>query len=173
MQHWLALGFYKSVKSLQQLVTPKLIHPYSSPTADPLGLLHASLEPSALPSPQSRPVNSGNGRPNRLAGCSDSHSRRAFRPITGSRSGFAKDIFLLQVGSLLISLSFKHNENFPWSHPLVWATMVSFVLFTTAFVYVEARVSKEPVMPMRLLTRRSPLCEYLRIAIYLQGILIG
>lgn len=80
---------------------------------------------------------------------------------------------LSQIGSLLLALSFKNNEQYDvrphrtetlpklipslkWSHPLVWAPLVVFAVFLVGFGFVEAKFSREPVLPMRLLAMRSP-----------------
>jgi hypothetical protein len=34
----------------------------------------------------------------------------------------------------------------------------AFVIFFVAFVYVELRVAAKPVLPLSLLSRRTPLC---------------
>lgn len=57
-------------------------------------------------------------------------------------------------------MSFKNNDDYPWSSYLVWAPMIVFGVFLLAFVFVETKVSKEPVMPLRILLARSPICEY-------------
>jgi hypothetical protein len=42
--------------------------------------------------------------------------------------------------------------------PFSIAMAVTFPLFFIAFVYVELRVALMPVLPLSLLTRRTPLC---------------
>ena len=61
------------------------------------------------------------------------------------------------VGTLLLGFSLKSAEELPWSHPLIWGLFVASVVFGIAFVYVETHVAPYPVMPMRLITRRTPL----------------
>ncbi|PAV20724.1 MFS general substrate transporter [Pyrrhoderma noxium] len=61
------------------------------------------------------------------------------------------------VGTLLLGFSLKSTEELPWSHPLIWGLFVASVVFGIAFVYVETHVAPYPVMPMRLITRRTPL----------------
>lgn len=62
-----------------------------------------------------------------------------------------------QLGSLIFSLSYKNDRNLPWSSPLVWAPLISFVISGIAFGLVEAFYSAEPVMPLRLLKTRNGL----------------
>ena len=84
---------------------------------------------------------------------------------------------ILCISGLLLSLSFRNNQvdrllpasmmkcqlytvkNLPWSDPKVWATMTTFVVFLVAFVTVEAFVCPNPVMPLRILSSRSTICE--------------
>lgn len=68
---------------------------------------------------------------------------------------------LLAVSSLLVCLSFKTNENRPISDPRVWATGASAVFFLLLFIFCEIHVAKEPVLPMRLMTARSPRGSFL------------
>ncbi|GAA93378.1 uncharacterized protein L969DRAFT_19050 [Mixia osmundae IAM 14324] len=62
---------------------------------------------------------------------------------------------VIAVASLLLGLSFKNNEDYAWSSPWVWAPLIIWVVFTLIFGLVEAYVSPEPVMPLRLLRQRS------------------
>ena len=62
------------------------------------------------------------------------------------------------ISGLLLALSFNNNENLPWSNPKVWGSFAGFIVFLAAFITVEARLSPFPVMPLRILASRSPLC---------------
>ncbi|CAE6521165.1 unnamed protein product [Rhizoctonia solani] len=61
------------------------------------------------------------------------------------------------VGSLLLGLSLKTSEDLEWSSPTVVSLLCSSGIFGVAFVFVEAKWAPEPVMPLRLLTMRTPL----------------
>lgn len=61
------------------------------------------------------------------------------------------------VGTLLLGFSLKSTEEMPWSHPLIWGLFVASAVCGVAFVYVETHIAPFPVMPMRLITRRTPL----------------
>jgi hypothetical protein len=61
------------------------------------------------------------------------------------------------VGSLLLGFSLKTGEELPWAHPWVWGLLVASVVFGLCFIIVETKIAKEPVLPMRLLFRRTPL----------------
>ncbi|KAL5530624.1 hypothetical protein ACEPAF_6882 [Sanghuangporus sanghuang] len=61
------------------------------------------------------------------------------------------------VGTLLLGFSLKSTEELPWSHPLIWGLFVTSAICGAAFVYVETHVAPFPVMPMHLITRRTPL----------------
>lgn len=65
---------------------------------------------------------------------------------------------IVSIGGLLIGLSFKTNEQRSWGDVTVAVPLALFVVFLLLFLLVEARVSREPIMPMRLLTARSPVC---------------
>ncbi|MBW0480770.1 hypothetical protein O181_020485 [Austropuccinia psidii MF-1] len=58
---------------------------------------------------------------------------------------------------LLLSLSFKNNLLCQWSDVRVFGTFVGFLLGLVAFIWIEARAS-EPILPLRLLKLRTPLC---------------
>ncbi|SNX82862.1 related to multidrug resistance protein [Melanopsichium pennsylvanicum] len=57
---------------------------------------------------------------------------------------------------LLLAMSFLSGSLLPFSHPLVWGFLLGFLVTAIFFVLVEGWVVKEPVMPLSLLTRKSP-----------------
>ncbi len=61
------------------------------------------------------------------------------------------------VGLLLLGFSLKTTEELPWSHPLILSLLVSSVIFGVGFVYVEKYWAPYPVMPLHLMTQRTPL----------------
>jgi len=62
----------------------------------------------------------------------------------------------MTVGSLLLFLSYKYNEDLPWSSTSVIISLCSCVTMLMAFVIVELFVSPEPVLAPFLLKRRVP-----------------
>jgi len=62
------------------------------------------------------------------------------------------------IGALLLSLSFKSNLQYEWSDPRVYGNFVSFLVGLGVFVYIESSVP-EPILPLRLLKFRTPLCS--------------
>jgi len=64
---------------------------------------------------------------------------------------------VLTVGSLLLSLSLKTTEDILWSHPLVWGLLIASSISLVLFIWVEAKWSPAPVMPLRLLKQRTPM----------------
>ncbi|KAG8985640.1 hypothetical protein FRB90_004561, partial [Tulasnella sp. 427] len=60
------------------------------------------------------------------------------------------------VASYIVFLSLKYNEDLPLSHPGVVSSMCSTVLSFAAFVFVELKVAKEPVLAPGLLVQRTP-----------------
>ncbi|KAJ3790531.1 major facilitator superfamily domain-containing protein [Lentinula aff. detonsa] len=61
------------------------------------------------------------------------------------------------VGCLLLGFSLKTTEEMAWSHPLIWGLFILSAIFAALFVAVEKFVSPYPVMPLRLITQRTPL----------------
>ncbi|PFH52884.1 hypothetical protein AMATHDRAFT_1920 [Amanita thiersii Skay4041] len=61
------------------------------------------------------------------------------------------------VGSLLLSFSLKTSEELPWSHPIVCGLFTISFISTILFVLVEKYWAVFPVMPIRLITKRTPL----------------
>ncbi|BGP55673.1 hypothetical protein JCM8202v2_003278 [Rhodotorula sphaerocarpa] len=64
---------------------------------------------------------------------------------------------VISLGSLIGGLSYKNDKSLPWTSPLVWGPLSSFVVAGIAFCLVEAFWSAEPVMPLRLLKTRNGL----------------
>ncbi|GAA5995861.1 uncharacterized protein JCM10292_004793 [Rhodotorula paludigena] len=65
------------------------------------------------------------------------------------------------MGAFLVLLGAKNNENLPWSHPLVIACLVVAPAFLALFLVNEGFWAKEPILPFRILRRRTPLCVML------------
>ncbi|XP_006460176.1 hypothetical protein AGABI2DRAFT_202979 [Agaricus bisporus var. bisporus H97] len=61
------------------------------------------------------------------------------------------------VGLLLFGISLKTTEEMPWSHPLIYSLLGSSIIFACGFVYVEKNCAPYPVMPLHLMTQRTPL----------------
>ncbi|KZT26988.1 vacuolar amino acid permease [Neolentinus lepideus HHB14362 ss-1] len=61
------------------------------------------------------------------------------------------------VGCLLLGFSLKSTEELSWSHPLIWGLFLVSAVFGVAFVLVEHYWSPYPIMPLRLITQRTPL----------------
>jgi len=70
---------------------------------------------------------------------------------------FGSLTLVLAVGCLLLGLSLKSTEEFPWSHPLIWGLISAGSVWGVVFVIVEIRVAAYPVMPIRLIKQRTPL----------------
>ncbi|KAK2736741.1 hypothetical protein FQN55_001503 [Onygenales sp. PD_40] len=51
---------------------------------------------------------------------------------------------------LLVGLSCGGNQ-VPWNHPLIWTTLPLSGVSLVLFIYIEDKVAKEPVIPVRLL----------------------
>ncbi|KAJ7095220.1 major facilitator superfamily domain-containing protein [Mycena belliarum] len=61
------------------------------------------------------------------------------------------------VGCLLLGFSLKTTEEIAWSHPLIYGLFVASSISGILFILVEKYWAPFPVMPLRLITRRTPL----------------
>ncbi|KAG8869819.1 hypothetical protein FRC20_000814 [Serendipita sp. 405] len=61
------------------------------------------------------------------------------------------------VSGLLVALNLKETDELMWSDRRVYGLLVASALSLCTFVFVESKVSPEPVMPMKLLLSRTPL----------------
>ncbi|KAF8211294.1 major facilitator superfamily domain-containing protein [Mycena galopus ATCC 62051] len=61
------------------------------------------------------------------------------------------------VGCLLLGFSLKTTEEIPWSHPLIYGLFVASSICGVSFILVETYLAPFPVMPLRLITQRTPL----------------
>jgi hypothetical protein len=61
------------------------------------------------------------------------------------------------VAPLLAGFSLKATDDLTWGDARVWGPLVTSGVALLAFILVEAKVSPEPVLPMRLLLSRTPL----------------
>ncbi|KAJ7742429.1 vacuolar amino acid permease [Mycena maculata] len=60
------------------------------------------------------------------------------------------------VGCLLLGFDLKTTEEIPWSHPLIYGLFCCSAVCGVLFVLVEKYWAPFPVMPLRLITRRTP-----------------
>lgn len=61
------------------------------------------------------------------------------------------------VGCLLLGFSLKTSEELPWSHPLISGLFIASIISCVLFIWVEKYWAPYPVMPLRLMTQRTPL----------------
>lgn len=61
------------------------------------------------------------------------------------------------VGCLLLGFCLQSTEELPWTSPLVIGFLTASIVFGTLFVHVEKNWAPYPVMPLRLITQRTPL----------------
>ena len=61
------------------------------------------------------------------------------------------------VSCLLLGFSLKTTEEMQWSDPLVAGFLVASIIFGLLFVLLEKYWAPYPVMPLRLITQRTPL----------------
>lgn len=72
-----------------------------------------------------------------------------------ARIDFAGAFTLLLFIVLLLTGLNSAGNIVPWSHPLIPATLVLSILSLMLFVYIEANIALEPIIPVKLLTRRT------------------
>ena len=84
-------------------------------------------------------------------------------PVKEHNKSAVKRIDFLGAALLVTSLVFlllglnSGGNQFPWTHPFILTVLpLSFVTFL-AFIYVEDRVAAEPIIPVRLILRRTVL----------------
>jgi len=64
--------------------------------------------------------------------------------------------FTLVISLILLLLGLNSGGNvIPWSHPLILTTLPLSAVVLAAFVWIEARWAKEPVIPVNLLLNRT------------------
>ncbi|KAF7511206.1 hypothetical protein GJ744_005103 [Endocarpon pusillum] len=63
-------------------------------------------------------------------------------------------LLTLSLVLLLLGLNTGGNQ-FPWNHPLVITALLLSMVFILLFVYVEDKIAPEPIIPVRLLLRRT------------------
>ena len=61
------------------------------------------------------------------------------------------------VGCLLLGFSLKSTEEMPWTDPAILGLLISSAIFGLLFVLTEKYWAPFPVMPLRLVTQRTPL----------------
>lgn len=95
-------------------------------------------------------------------------SKAGIKGETTFRSKLARIDYLgsltlvIAVGALLLSMSLKTSSTksdgseYLWSDPIVYGLLITSGIMTIVFVLVEKYYSPEPILPLQLLTRRTP-----------------
>jgi len=60
------------------------------------------------------------------------------------------------VSTMILGLNLGGNE-LPWTHPLVLTMLPLAALFFILFLVVEGKFAKQPILPLYLLSNRTPL----------------
>ncbi|WWC89954.1 uncharacterized protein L201_004883 [Kwoniella dendrophila CBS 6074] len=69
----------------------------------------------------------------------------------------------LGIGSLLLSMSIKttttksNGSDYKFSDSLIWGLFSTSIILLSIFILIEKYISKEPILPLSLLIRRTPL----------------
>jgi len=61
------------------------------------------------------------------------------------------------IGCFILAVCLKTTEELRWVHPLVYGLLFAAVVCGILFVMVETRWAPCPVMPLHLMTQRTPL----------------
>ena len=61
------------------------------------------------------------------------------------------------VGCMLLGFSLKTAEEIPWNSPTIVGLFLASVIFTATFVLSQKYWASYPVMPLRLISQRTPL----------------
>lgn len=61
------------------------------------------------------------------------------------------------VGCLLLGFGLKTTEEMAWSHPVIYGLFIISSICGVLFLLVEKYWAPYPVMPLRLITQRTPL----------------
>lgn len=77
------------------------------------------------------------------------------------------------VGCLLLGFTLKSTEEMPWTHPVILGLFITSFVFGLLFVWVEKHWAPYPVMPMRLISMRTPLFVSLSNLWVVQRIILG
>ncbi|KAJ7220238.1 MFS general substrate transporter [Mycena pura] len=56
----------------------------------------------------------------------------------------------------LVGMHFQTTAGYGWDNPRVWGLLTASAVVACAFVLIEGRFAPEPVMPLRMLKRRTP-----------------
>ena len=87
-------------------------------------------------------------------------AKQTFREKMARIDFLGSATLVFTVSCLLVALTLKTSadQELPWSDVRVWGLLIASAIFGISFVVVEAYVSKEPIMPLRLVTQRTPGC---------------
>jgi MFS family permease len=72
-------------------------------------------------------------------------------------------LLIVGVGSLLLAMSYKTSsttstgKEYKWTNPLIYGLLLTSLVTIIIFVLVEKYFSNQPILPLSLLTRRTPL----------------
>lgn len=66
-------------------------------------------------------------------------------------------LLVLGLSSQLVGLSLGGNE-LPWSDPWIIASLVGSILLLALFLVTEANTSAAPIIPLRMLQGKVPIC---------------
>ncbi|WVF72227.1 hypothetical protein IAT40_007039 [Kwoniella sp. CBS 6097] len=124
----------------------------------------ASASAQEPPSPSSADEASNSNSRNVEAGTETEGEKKTSWRSTLARIDYLGSLTLvIAVGTLLLSMSIKTSttksdgSDYHFSDPLIYGLLLCSVVFTTLFILVEGYYSPEPILPLQMLFRRTPL----------------
>lgn len=88
---------------------------------------------------------------------------RGWKPVLGRIDYLGSLTLALSIGGLVLGVSFKTSSarsdgiDYAWSDPLIVGLLLGSALFTVIFMLVEKLYAVQPILPLELLLRRTPL----------------
>lgn len=87
--------------------------------------------------------------------------------IIRQRLDISGAVFLIgAVMTLLLALSFVIVQDALWSNPLVLGLLCAALVLSMSFLYIEAYIAEEPLLPMRLVNHRTLVSTWLLYFVY-------
>jgi hypothetical protein len=67
---------------------------------------------------------------------------------------------VLSMVGIVLALSLAGNE-LPWDHPVVVGSLVGGIVLLLLFIFIEGKIASQPIMPLDLLSERTPMACYI------------
>jgi MFS family permease len=89
--------------------------------------------------------------------------RSLFRSAVARIDSLGSITLVGAVGTLLLGFSLKTSSTtsagaeYAWTDPMIWGLLLASLVLSAAFILVEGYYATEPILPLSLLTRRTPI----------------